>query len=191
MKITAITKFKHGGLWNALKKLGWSQKELAKRADIQLTAINEIVNLKRRPTKKQAEDIQRVFGKEGFYLDPLEEWPETFQGFRKKIQIEQTREVTKKQLEATQAFYDQLEWNPREESQKEILQAVQMAMEELPAKEKAVLKMRHGFESTPLTLKECGGKLRATTLKIWQIQERAHNKLRKKLRRKLRHPTIS
>ena len=29
MKVAAITRFKHGKLWEALKELGWSQKRLA------------------------------------------------------------------------------------------------------------------------------------------------------------------
>jgi len=108
MKITAITKFKHGSLWAAIKQLGWTQAELARRTGLHQTQIGTIINLQQRPTEKEANTIQRVLGENGIYFDPTQEWPETFRGLPKRITIEQTKEVTALELEAAQTYYNQL-----------------------------------------------------------------------------------
>jgi transcriptional regulator with XRE-family HTH domain len=80
MKITAITKYKHGGLYNILQKLGWTQAELSRRSGVNPTAVGEIINLTKRPSVQQANSIQIAFGDVGEYFDVLEEWPATFNG---------------------------------------------------------------------------------------------------------------
>jgi len=93
MQITAITKYKHGLLYQLLQKLGWSQKELARRSKVTPYIICKIVNLVQRPTPKQATAIQIAFGEAGEYLDVLEQWPETFRGLRSGFKREQTADV--------------------------------------------------------------------------------------------------
>ena len=55
MRVTAITRFKHGNLWAALGKLNWSQAELARQSGISQQMIGRIINLQRRPTASQAD----------------------------------------------------------------------------------------------------------------------------------------
>jgi len=69
MEITAITKFKHGGLFKALRKLGWSQNELARRTGLSPNWIGQIINLHTRPSRQQADAIQKAFGDAGEYLE--------------------------------------------------------------------------------------------------------------------------
>lgn len=75
MKITAITKFKNGTLWGALKRLGWSQKMLAEKSGCTLSRISQIITLKQRPTVEIAKRIHDAIAEAGDYVDILEEWP--------------------------------------------------------------------------------------------------------------------
>lgn len=93
MNIAAQTRFKHGGLYSALKQLGWSQAELARRTEMHQTRIGEIINLRRRPKQGIAYKIEAAFGEEGICLDILEEWPQEFKGFKKSPTVTQYKEV--------------------------------------------------------------------------------------------------
>ena len=93
MKITAITKIKQGDIWLALKRLNWSQSELARRTGVSIQHIGVIINMKRRPPEELAEKIQRVFAEAGEYVDVLSVWPESFKGFEKSPVFEETKEV--------------------------------------------------------------------------------------------------
>jgi len=93
MKITAITKYKHGEIYALLKKLGWTQAELARRAGVQPSEVGKIMNLGKRPSQKNADAIQRAFGEAGEYLDVLSTWPETFLGLKKGAVAECTKDV--------------------------------------------------------------------------------------------------
>ena len=93
MRITAITKFKQGDLWQALRRAGWNQADLARECGVTTNTICSVVNLKKRPHSKVADKIQNVFARKGIYLDILAMWPESFQGFRKTLVVEQTRDV--------------------------------------------------------------------------------------------------
>lgn len=99
MKVTAVTKFKHGGLFAALQKLGWTQAELGRRCKVHQGTIGDIINLHRRPNEDLANTIQRVLAEAGHYIDVTEEWPETFKGFGKTLTVSDTREVSAEMLE--------------------------------------------------------------------------------------------
>lgn len=92
MKITSITKFKHGILREALVKLGWSQSDLARKTGISISTIGHILNLQRRPCKEIMDKIQLALGKEEIYIDVLECWPEEFTGSGKRTIVETTHD---------------------------------------------------------------------------------------------------
>lgn len=98
MKITAITRYKHGNLYEALKKLGWTQSDLAERAGLSAGTIGHIINLIRRPNEEQANAIQRAFGEAGVYMDVMQEWPETFRGLMPGYKREQSADVPMESL---------------------------------------------------------------------------------------------
>lgn len=93
VKITAITKYKHGELYAILKRINWTQAELARRTNVSATRIGEIINLKRRPTQSEADAIQKAIGTAGEYFDVLSEWPEAFAGLKKGYRSEQTVDI--------------------------------------------------------------------------------------------------
>lgn len=93
MKITAITKLKHGELYSILCRINLTQSELARRCGFSASEIGLVMNPRKRPCVELANAIQRVLGECGEYIDVLEQWPETFHGFKKSPRIEQTREV--------------------------------------------------------------------------------------------------
>ena len=93
MKVTAVTKFKQGDLYNALKKLGWSQAELAKRSGVSQQAIGYALNLRNKPSPSNIDRIQKALADAGQYLDVLAIWPEDFKGLNKSVTVEQTKEV--------------------------------------------------------------------------------------------------
>jgi transcriptional regulator with XRE-family HTH domain len=93
MKVTAVTKFKQGDLYNALKKLGWTQAELAKRAGVSQHTIGHALNLRYKPSPSNIDRIQKALAKAGEYLDVLSIWPEDFKGLDKSVTVEQTKEV--------------------------------------------------------------------------------------------------
>lgn len=97
MKITAVTKFKHGTIHGLLRKLNWTQKELAKRAKVCQSKLGRVINLKQRPTQRMALAVQSAFGEVGEFLDILAEWPECFQGLANN-RLEQTCEVPTERL---------------------------------------------------------------------------------------------
>ena len=175
MKITAITKFKHGSLWAALKQLEWTQSELARQCDMHPSSIGTIINLQQRPTEKEANTIQRVLGENGIYFDPMQEWPETFRGLPKRITIEQTKEVTALELEAAQTYYNQLSL-PENTDQEETAVA---AMPMLTERERKIIEMRFGFAGEPRTLEQCGNKFRVCKDRARQIEQKALRKLRR------------
>ena len=93
MKVTAVTKFKQGDLYNALKKLGWTQTELAKRSGVSKHTIGYALNLRSKPSPFNIDRIQKALAKAGEYLDVLSIWPEDFKGLDKSVTVEQTKEV--------------------------------------------------------------------------------------------------
>jgi RNA polymerase sigma factor (sigma-70 family) len=93
MNITAITKFKQGDIYRALQELGWNQSDLARATGLSVSRIGDYINMKRRPSQEQAEKIENAFGKAGVYIDIASIWPESFEGFKKRPVIEETRDI--------------------------------------------------------------------------------------------------
>jgi len=175
MKVTAITSYKQGDIFNLLQKVGWTQADLARKSGLSPTAIGIICNMKRRPNVEQANAIQRAFGTVGEYFDVLECWPETFLGTGKRIAVAETKDVEVGLLLTPR---EQLLIGDRSETNLEELKEVMAeVLHTLSDRERNVLEMR--FEGK--TLQEVADKEKCAEQRIAQIEAKGL--------RKLRHPS--
>lgn len=176
MKITAITRYKHGELYAILKRLGWSQAELARRTGLRPELIGEIINLARRPSAKQADAIQSALGQAGEYLDVLSEWPEAFVGLQRGYKRVQTEDVEMDRLldhpEVLQLAA------PEVEETTEIDERLEALIGELPEKEQVVLRERIWNGNT---LNGIGKKIGVSGCRVRHIADKAL--------RRLQHPS--
>ncbi len=173
MKITAITRYKHGTLYEMLQRLGWSQSELARRTGISAGDIGQIINLRRRPSAGHANAIQAALGKAGEYLDVLSEWPETFKGLREGYKVEQTAEV---EMESLLGCHEALRLEaPQPEDTSEIDCALDGVLAELTSREQCVLQERYWNNKT---LDQIGEQYGISRERVRQIEARAFLKLR-------------
>lgn len=174
MKITAITRYKHGELYAILKRIGWTQSELARKTDLGKGTIGDIINLVKRPTVEQADAIQKAVGTAGEYLDVLSEWPETFEGLKRGYKREQTAEVPMERLldhpEVLQLAAPEYEDNGLEHRMETIIG-------ELPNQQQVVLRERFWNDKT---LEDTGKnkQLGLTRDRVRQIEAAALRKLR-------------
>lgn len=179
MKITAVTKFKHGVLFNAMKQLGWNQKQLAKEAGIDPCRIGQICNLKIRPSIRTATAIQNAFGNHGVYIDVMEAWPETFKGFGRTVTIEQTQEVELLKIEAEQEFSRRIALNYKDSIDSERFNILNKCLNALDDKEKKVIELR--FLENSKTLEAIGEEIGYTRERVRQLQMRGLRKLHHKI----------
>lgn len=100
MKIAAITHFKIGAIYQVLQQLGWTQAELARRCGATATEVGAALNMKRRPTAKLCDKMQKAFAEVGVYIDVLKIWPDSFLPFKRRPVIRQIQDVEPMQLEA-------------------------------------------------------------------------------------------
>ena len=135
MKLTAITRFKQGDLWNALRRLGWNQCELAQRSGLKPTTIGGVINLQRRPSERVANAIQFALAEAGEYVDVLTIWPDSFKGLEKGFKIEETREVELLGLENAMALMAP----EQSEEMQERIETLQEAMQELPPRQREII----------------------------------------------------
>jgi DNA-directed RNA polymerase sigma subunit (sigma70/sigma32) len=100
MKIAAITKFKHGALWELLKKLGWTQKELAIRMGYEngQQVVSKILNLSHRPSEKLMTRMQKAFAEAGETVEMEKLFPDSYIGFHRPLTVVQVEEVEPLQL---------------------------------------------------------------------------------------------
>ena len=168
MKVTAVTKLKQGDLYNALQRLGWSQSELARRANISPTTIGKILSMQKRPGKMAADGIQRAFGEAGIYIDVLSVWPETFKGLGVSVTLTQTKEIDVLKIPSRV--------NPR---QIELRSVVDKVLETLEPEEREVVEGRMSGK----TYVSIGKQIGKSHTRAKQIEDKAL--------RRLRHPTKS
>ena len=173
MKITAITKYKHGELYAIIQRIGWTQCELARQTDMSASQIGDIINLVKRPTVKQADAIQKAVGAAGEYLDVLAEWPETFEGLKRGYKREQTAEVELENLIGNREAM--MLPAPETEDTSELDSALETVMADLTQRERDVLKDRFWND---LTLKQTGEKYRVGGQRIRGIEADALRRLR-------------
>lgn len=177
MKISAITCFKQGDIFEALQKLGWTQSELARQSGLSVTAIGHIINLKTRPTEEQANAIQNAFAKFGVYVDTLCLRPPNFKGIGKKKKvpsITQTAEVDIDHLLYAH-HVKQLNAHNGIEHTKLRQDIESMLSKRLNDREKEIIFRRFWDEET---LNEVGKALSVTGGRIRELEARALRKLR-------------
>lgn len=172
MKITAVTKFKHGELFEALKKLGWRQADLARRTGLRQGEICDIINLRKRPKPDVIEKLQNAFGEAGVFIDVTALWPECFEGFKQPLILTQTRDVDEIQLVGLEEAFQ----IPQETSvdQELLAEAIDEAMSDLDPREKVVIQDRMAGK----TLESIGQKFGVTRDRIRQIEVKAIRNLR-------------
>jgi len=178
MRITAVTRFKHGTLFALLRSVQWTQQELARQARVSPNLVSRIINLRTRPSQAVANAIQRAFAKRSVYLDVLEAWPATFKGIPAALKFEQTRDVefvgleAAKDLRALEADYDGAA----------LTEALGIASGTLTGREQAVIDSRFMAEHT---LNRTGKALQLTAGTVGQIERKALRKLHHPARMKI------
>lgn len=185
MKITAITRYKHGELYGALKRAGWTQSELSRRCGCNPNQISRIINLQFRPSGEVANAIQKVLGEAGVYIDVLGEWPESFKGLKRGSIIEQTAEV---EFDTLIGNLEALNIPAGVQENKELYEIVGDLVDDLPSRERMVVEDLFFDE---ITLAESAKKHGLTTTGITAIENRALRKLRHPERLKKLIPLIS
>jgi RNA polymerase sigma factor (sigma-70 family) len=143
MKVTAVTRFKHGGLLTALRQANLTGSELARRIKKSPNCISELLNLKARPSEDLANRIQRVLAETGVVIDVLEFWPEDFRPLKRSVVVEETQEIEVDKLQYAQ--YLQLADKGRDAMDEELRRRLEKAIGELDPRGQAMLKM-HYFE---------------------------------------------
>ena len=174
MKVTAITKFKQGDLYASLKKLGWTQAELAKRAGVSKNAVATAINLRNKPLPSNLDRIQKALAKAGEFLDVMTIWPEDFKGFKKSVTVEQTKEVDVALLARnTPTLHDTMKPNLDDARR-----LIEQALSTIPEREARIISQKH-FEgkSLPEIAKQDG----ISTQAIVTVYNRGL--------RRMRHPT--
>jgi RNA polymerase sigma factor (sigma-70 family) len=176
MKITAITRYKHGELYAILQRIGWNQSELARKTGLSNSVIRDTINLVRRPTAEQADAIQKAIGAAGEYLDVLSEWPETFAGLKRGYKFQQTAEVEMDRLldhpEALQIAA------PEYKDNDELHECLESLISKMPNQIQIVLRERFWNGKTH---EEIGDEVNVSRGRVQQIESKAL--------RMLRHPT--
>lgn len=176
MRIVAVTEFKHGDLYDALKSLGWSQAELARRSKVTPQMIGRILNLRQRPSKDMANRIQVAFSEGGHYLDILETWPELFSGFQETPIVEHIRDVDfGKMIGHSPTPLLAIEKDERDEAIRQIIKTLTPIQQEVI--ESRIFKRE--------TLEEIGNRRGVTREWVRKIEEKAIRNMQHPERRKI------
>ena len=174
MKISAITKFKVGVIYEALRKLGWSQKKLAKEADIHWFRVYKIINLRRRPTEDEAMALEIALARAGA---PVEiDWPGAFEGLKQSPTLVQTCDISTERLLQSGLQRRLTGPNPLDELlAKEGAEAIEQAKGMLREREAAILDYMYKDD---LSLTKAAKKLGIHRTRVQQIKDKALRKLR-------------
>lgn len=172
MKITAITKYKHGELHAALTRLGWSIAELARRCKATHSNVCAVINLKLRPSPKLANKIQMALGEEGIFLDVLEQWPEAFKIRRRFVRIE-TMDIPMERLIGCREAMMVLA--PEQNKEEDWSVSINGILETLTERQRLVIVERF-YNSN--SLEGVANKLGLTCERVRQIEAKALRKLR-------------
>jgi RNA polymerase sigma factor (sigma-70 family) len=172
MKITAITKYKHGELHAALTRLGWSIAELARRCKATHSNVCAVINLKLRPSPKLANKIQMALGKEGIFLDVLEQWPEAFK-IRRRFERIETMDIPMERLIGCREAMMVLA--PEQNKEEDWSVSINGILETLTERQRLVIVERF-YNSN--SLEGVANKLGLTCERVRQIEAKALRKLR-------------
>jgi len=85
MRIATITRIKHGRLYEALQRIGWTQSKLARKIGTDTSSIGRIINLKHRPSDEMADRIMVALLPYGEHVNVLDDWPEGLAATRTSI----------------------------------------------------------------------------------------------------------
>lgn len=179
MRISAITRFKQGDLWQAIRRLGWTQSELARRCGIEPKAIGKYINLQERPSEARANLIQTALAEAGEYIDVLEAWPETFRGLNRAPVIEQTQEIDVEQL--TDADLLKLA-APDTSANEKFYELMEQGIEDLDERDKKIMRLT----SEGLTLEQIGRRFQISRERARQMREEAAGRVRRNMLRKVK-----
>lgn len=171
MKITAITKFKNGELYHAIRKSGKTVKEIAKMSGISYSFLIGVLNLKTKPGKQTMFKLQFVFGELGIFLDLEKAFPKHFSPLKGSITIEQTKDIEPNLIQGPEEkLLEFPEWK------------LQECLKCLDPRELHVIKKRFFYtgDKRP-TLDDLAGDLNVTKTRIGQIQSYAISKLRREM----------
>lgn len=182
MKITAITKFKQGDIYLLLKKLGWSQHELARRAGITDQSIGKICNLNFRPSSKNANKIQRAFAEQGEFIDILSLWPESFIGLERGSKLEQTKEIDSEILVSMNREALQIPFLDNAREKEELILEINEEIEKLPDRNREIFTdYLNNSDNDDSTLRNTGEKFGISYQRVNQICKESARKIRKQL----------
>jgi transcriptional regulator with XRE-family HTH domain len=179
MRIAAITHFKHGALFEALRALQWSQSELSRRTGINQTAISAYCTLKLKPTPERAAQIEKIFVESGYDFDAREAWPESFKGFKKKLACEQVKDITQLELEAAQGFYEMLELEPGKNLDAAL--DVREAITAIPEREALAVRESFGIGAEVKSFEQIGKELGVGRQAAYSTMQRGLQKIRHQL----------
>lgn len=174
MRITAITRYKQADLLDAMRRLNWTQAELARRSGVHQTTISNVLNLKFRPGREQATAIQEALAEAGEFLDILELWPESFTGLGVGSSKEETADVPLVRLVGCREAMQIAAPAPRYDLE-ELEQDLERSFRCLGSSHRRVLKKRF-YEGQ--TLQETGRALGITRERVRQIELSALRRLR-------------
>ncbi len=132
MKITAVTKFKHGILLDSIRATGFSVCAFARHIGVNASSLCHYVNLAKKPSFIIAEKIISGLATLGVVTSFEELWPEAFTPTGKLITIEQSQDVEPLLLsQYVQYESDRLLSNSNGETPPEIPESVQFALKSL------------------------------------------------------------
>lgn len=184
MKITAITRYKHGAIYQAMTRLGWSQTELARRVGLSAPLIGLFINMRKRPTAEQAARIEKVLIEAGENVDILAEWPKDFTlavGFKREV----TEEIKQLALDnCREAFQIMAPEEVRTDLAEAARPVIEDVLDTLSSRERQIIRWRF-LEEIPLTQMEISKKLGVVVANIGQIEARALRKLRHPMRMRM------
>ena len=181
MRLTALTKIKHGVIYEALVEVGWTQSELARRIGVTPGTIGDFINLKRKPSADMAQRIQNAFTDAEVYIDILEAWPDDFV-YKDGLKLVQTTDVPMENLLEHERERLLLGTDPARALDRDMTRdRLSQAIGELPARTAHVLRERW-FEGK--TLGEIGNELGISAETVRMIERQALLKLRHPARMK-------
>lgn len=173
MKIAAITRFRQGDLFQAMRRLGLTQSELARATGVSQSTISQILRMRLRPSVSLAEKIEIELGRRGEYVDLLAGWPKRFR-LRTNTRVE-IRDIPENLL---------LDVQHRPVPQIEYMRAldrtnvIDRVLQNLTHREERVIRARYGIGCEPRTLEQLGEELGYCSRAIASIENKALNKLR-------------
>lgn len=172
MKITAITKFKHTGMMEALESLGWTVAELGRRCGITPSMLGSYINLKTRPSKESVDKIEKVIIEAGVDLDIYATWPESFKGFKKRPVVKSTKDIPMEYL--ISMTDDPLMLGGAITEHNDSVNFMMENMKELDEREAVVIDSLFFKEQT---LEECAQEIGRTSERVRGIRDNALMKL--------------